>query len=88
MPSLQAVRAHSVSDHGDEIWSTGRVTCPITSINKFDSLDRSQRTRMNGIWHVGSKKNKDQLKQYFNASDQMYFIRQRKINVTSIPDMK
>ena len=26
-------------------------------------------TQMNGMKHVGSKKNKDQLNQYFNASD-------------------
>ena len=46
-------------------WSIGRVTCPITN---FNSIDMSQRTRMNGMQHVGSKK-KNHLKQYFNASE-------------------
>ena len=29
---------------------------------------------MNGMQHVGSKKNKDQLKQYFNASDLTLYL--------------
>ena len=64
-------------------WSIGRVACPITSITNFNSIDMSQRTRMNGIQNVGSKINKAQLKKYLNA-----FINQRKINVTSVLDMK
>ena len=42
---------------------------------------------MKGMQHVGSKKSKDQLKQYFSASD-LDFMSQRRINVTSVLDMK
>ena len=41
----------------------------MTSITNFIRLDRSQKTRMNGMQHADSNKNKDQLKQYFNDSD-------------------
>ena len=41
-----------------------------SDLSNFNSLDG---TRMYGMQHVGSKKNKDQLNQYFNASDLAHY---------------